>query len=295
MTKLTAGQRLVQLRSHGNLTQEAVAKAVDVSRTAYVAWEKDQSSPHLRTRNRLDTYFATELPDHYKTGELLALWETAAIEPDSVVEPNDPPCRHVDDDALEPEPDIPTPTQQQPADHVATTTEPGAVREAGQDSDGCMRTIGVRLVLLAASVVIIGGLLWRPWNQSDNNRAYGVGKVVTVFNKVVLDEQNLREDSPAYLSKRPVNFCKKLGCIVPNTEYGTGDQIRALCQLQGEANTNRFGDTPNKDNFDSTLWYLVVGPDGHTGYLSDVWINPTQRGGYELPACDPEKDRKLIG
>lgn len=283
----------------GNLTQDVVAKAVDVMRPTYVAWEQDKAVPQLRTRHRVDAYFATRFPEGYRKGELLELWAEQAKDNRSIT---------VDDEAAvlsSPTEDVhaPDPTSDQSTLNVKTTPafphdpapSPTTV-EWGQGGETSRRPTSKKpLAVMVALIFAIGGL-WAFVSSKDSpKQPYGFGTVVTIFNKVVLDENNMREDSPSYLSKRTVNMCKKLGCAVTNTGYGTGDKVRALCKTTGEANTNRFGDTPNKDNYDSTLWYLIVGPDGPVGYLSDVWINPTQRGGLKLPECDPDKDKTLIG
>ncbi|MEW2144179.1 hypothetical protein AB0869_15340 [Micromonospora vinacea] len=43
----------------------------------------------------------------------------------------------------------------------------------------------------------------------------------------------------------------------------------------------------NPTGFSSDIWYEIVLHDGRSGYLSDVYIAPQNRGGLSLPECPP--------
>jgi hypothetical protein len=77
--------------------------------------------------------------------------------------------------------------------------------------------------------------------------------------------------------------------MLPGTDLSTGDTVTARCQTQGARTTNgEDGDAVDDRNpglFESTRWYGVVWPDGQFGYLSEVWINASDRGGLGLPSC----------
>jgi len=114
------------------------------------------------------------------------------------------------------------------------------------------------------------------------------GAVLTVYNKVT-DGDSMREDTPAYLSDTTQNYCRKSGCMLANTDMGSGDQITAICQRVGDRTTNgqddSSGDDGNASLFQSTRWYGIRWSDGRMGYLSEVWTAEQDRGGRGLPTC----------
>lgn len=116
------------------------------------------------------------------------------------------------------------------------------------------------------------------------------GTGITVFNKVTNGPTAMREDAPAYLSTAPRNFCRREGCVVPGTERGTGGTYApAVCQVAAARTTNGNDGSPADDGnpglFSSTRWYGIRLPSGGLGYISEVWIDGSQRERLGLPAC----------
>lgn len=268
-----------------------MATRLDASEGAYSNWEAGVSIPQRRKQIQIDSYFSRQLADSYSPGELPALWqaerEARNSEKSAVEAPAEADGRRDDQSADRgpvAEPDVVAP--QEVDRPLGATWRPGFRRS----------------VVVVTAVVLVGGigsislLTAFDSNRDPNDRksGYGSGRMVTIYNKVVLDEKSVREDSPAYLSTKTANYCRKIGCMTDGTAYGTGDQVRALCQREGEMTTNRYGDTPNSANYDSDVWYLIRDSSGKTGYLSDVWIDPAQRGGYDLPPCDHDLDASIL-
>lgn len=117
-----------------------------------------------------------------------------------------------------------------------------------------------------------------------------VGRTISVYNKVTDGASAMREDNtPAYLSTVPHNYCKPNGCALSGTDVSTGATLTATCQAQGQQATNgddqNSVDANNPGRYTSTLWYGIRRPDGRFGYISEVWINPSDRGGLGLPDC----------
>ncbi|MET9632184.1 hypothetical protein ABZX92_32455 [Lentzea sp. NPDC006480] len=114
-------------------------------------------------------------------------------------------------------------------------------------------------------------------------------RVITVYNKVTNGPTEIREDKAAYLSTVTKNFCKRDGCALPSTDVATGARITAVCQTTGLRTTNGndsdAGDNANPHLFESARWYGIAWPDGRFGYISEVWIDPTDRGGAGLRGC----------
>ena len=114
---------------------------------------------------------------------------------------------------------------------------------------------------------------------------------LVVYNKVTNGATQMREDSvPAYLSTVTENRCRVNGCMVAGTERGTGGTLGpAVCQQSGARTTNGEDNNSIDDNnpglFTSTRWYGVRLGNGALGYISEVWIDPSQRGGLGLPGC----------
>ncbi|MEJ8280350.1 helix-turn-helix domain-containing protein [Pseudonocardia spirodelae] len=113
--------------------------------------------------------------------------------------------------------------------------------------------------------------------------------VVTVQNKVALGAEDLVEDvGPAYLSSRAIAFCGSRGCKESGTDVVSGALLPATCTVAGERMWNYDLDSPARSNphrAESALWYRLSWPDGRTGYLSEVYLEPASRGGLGLPAC----------
>jgi hypothetical protein len=113
-------------------------------------------------------------------------------------------------------------------------------------------------------------------------------RLIVVQNKIAMGSDRLVEDSrPAYLSTKPVPYGKRLGCAVPNTNMWSAAVVPVAHQVMGAYMVNydvrdaSVQDNPHK--VESTRWYLVVLPDGRTGYLSEIYVEPRFRGGLKLP------------
>lgn len=118
------------------------------------------------------------------------------------------------------------------------------------------------------------------------------GPTLHIWNKVTDGAKRMRDDDahPAYLSTVPGSFCKNEGCAIPGTDVSTGDTIRpAICQRGGAEITNGNDESPADDNNPgldtSDLWYGVRRPDDTVGYVSEIWVRPSQRGGLGLRHC----------
>jgi hypothetical protein len=115
--------------------------------------------------------------------------------------------------------------------------------------------------------------------------------VIAVQNKVALGGNGLVEDStPAYLSNEPIPFCADSGCKVGGTEVGSGALLVAFCYVHSHEMFNYNLDAAearaNPHRVASTLWYKAVFPRGESGYISEVYIRPADRGGRGLPVCE---------
>lgn len=136
-------------------------------------------------------------------------------------------------------------------------------------------------VLVVVAVAVGVGVVSSRDSESGAHEAE-----VVVYNKVVLDETKMREDTPGYLTTSP-DCLAKSQCGVESTDFlRTGTRLKAVCQTEGMEVTNRFGDTPNPENFDSTRWYGVT-VDGTFGYFPEVWVAKEHRGGLGLRRCEP--------
>ncbi|MDG4757182.1 hypothetical protein [Micromonospora sp. WMMD710] len=113
---------------------------------------------------------------------------------------------------------------------------------------------------------------------------------LTVHNLATRGATGMGEDPvPAYLTTYPERSCSKKGCNIGGTDRRTGDTYKpAVCQTQGPRTTNGNDSDPADDTnpqlYTSTRYYGVR-LDGRVGYISEVWIQPSQRGGLGLPQC----------
>ena len=122
-------------------------------------------------------------------------------------------------------------------------------------------------------------------SASSNSRA-----LIIVQNKVALGTNELLEDAtPAYLSTEPSPFCASRKCKVDGTDFASGAALVAVCHIHGTEMFNYNLDSPeskeNPHRARSTLWYKVTFPNGLAGFISEVYIDPDDRGGVGLPAC----------
>ncbi|MCA1604321.1 MAG: hypothetical protein LC775_02300 [Acidobacteria bacterium] len=157
--------------------------------------------------------------------------------------------------------------------------------------------IGITLVLLVA----VGITLWRMSDGSFSNGYLPIPpssgtndkipKTVVVQNKYATGPSSLLEDSSfAYLSTSSEPYCSRRGCKVDGTDMKSGVPLPVDCWLEGEEMTNQdttsSGIEQNPHGVTSRLWYRGIWPDGRTGYLSEVYVEPRYRGGLGLPRCE---------
>ncbi|RKQ90918.1 murein DD-endopeptidase MepM/ murein hydrolase activator NlpD [Solirubrobacter pauli] len=113
---------------------------------------------------------------------------------------------------------------------------------------------------------------------------------ITVDNRVT-NGMSMREDSsPARLTTKAWIRCGTRGCNIGGTERGSGGTYdAAVCQTSGERTTNgndsSAADDGNPERFESTRYYGVRLHDGTFGFISEVWIRASDRGGLGLPGC----------
>lgn len=115
-------------------------------------------------------------------------------------------------------------------------------------------------------------------------------RVITVDNRVT-NGMGMREDgTPARLTTKPWVRCGSRGCNINGTERSSGGQYdAAVCTTTGERTTNGHDTDPaddgNPERFESSRYYGVRLGDGTFGFVSEVWIRASDRGGLGLPAC----------
>jgi hypothetical protein len=114
--------------------------------------------------------------------------------------------------------------------------------------------------------------------------------VIIVQNKVAIGASTLIEDtSPAYLSTRTEPACSHHDCEIRGTEMWSGQVLQALCQKSGTVMTNEDLASPgimrNPGGITSSLWYRAETSNGVIGYISEVYLAPSSRGGLKLPPC----------
>jgi hypothetical protein len=113
---------------------------------------------------------------------------------------------------------------------------------------------------------------------------------IVVQNKVAIGPTALEEDdSPSYLSSRTVSRCANTGCKLADTDVYSAAKLTAYCQTEGEWLTNvdlkSEGIKQNPALVASNVWYGVEWRDGRRGYISEVYIEESYRGGLDLPQC----------
>jgi hypothetical protein len=155
----------------------------------------------------------------------------------------------------------------------------------------------VAAVVLLGSVVVvvvsaIGGGDEKEISAPDPQHEASSGKIIRVYNRVTSGPRRMREDDdyPVYLSTKPAPFCAERNCKIPETNRETGDTYdAAVCQRQGERVTNGQDtsriDDDNPGLFSSRRYYGVRLDEDTFGYVSEVWIDPGDRGGLGLPSC----------
>jgi hypothetical protein len=114
-------------------------------------------------------------------------------------------------------------------------------------------------------------------------------RTVTVSNEVTDGPNAMREDTALKLFYAP-RLCQSDDCVVPRTALHTGNKISdVVCQVVGGRMTNgndhSASDDRNPELFESRVWYGVRTRTGRLAYFSEVWADPSQRGGLGLPDC----------
>lgn len=178
--------------------------------------------------------------------------------------------------------DVPPPSAGAPAVQDAAAAPAAGPQETGG------RTTRAVVVAVLVTGMVSGAAGWFAARTAGTPTAAGP-VVVTVQNKVALGAEDLVEDSgPAYLSSRAIAFCGTRGCREDGTDVVSGAMLPATCTVVGERMWNYNLDSPaahNPHRVESALWYRVAWPDGRSGYLSEVYLEPASRGGLGLPAC----------
>jgi hypothetical protein len=153
---------------------------------------------------------------------------------------------------------------------------------------------------LATALVAVGATIFftrnapaqSPETQTTNTTSAKpfTAIIITVQNKVALGADRLIEDTtPVYLSAKTVPYCARDGCKISGTEMASGAMLVAVCHTPGTEMFNYNLDSSeskqNPHRASSTVWYRAALQDGRTGYISEVYIAPADRGGKGLPAC----------
>lgn len=153
--------------------------------------------------------------------------------------------------------------------------------------------MGTGVILVAVAAVLVGTELGR--GQTNQKSVVPPDGTTTVYvqNKVASGPTGFYEDStPVYLSTKMQPMCARDGCKVHGTEMWSGVPLEALCQAQGRsltnANTHSVGIQSNSNAVTSSRWYKVKTSDGVVGYIAEVYLTPSSRGGLGLPQCPPE-------
>ena len=167
-------------------------------------------------------------------------------------------------------------------DRLVCTTRislPWAFEEAGQPREGQTITSGNEPPPPAATPTPTAPTPTAP-----------ARRVITVDNRVT-NGMGMREDTtPARLTTKPWIRCSTRGCNINGTERSSGGTYdAAVCQTTGERTTNGHdgsaSDDANPERFESTRYYGVRLGNGTFGYVSEVWIRASDRGGLGLPGC----------
>ncbi|MEV6237807.1 helix-turn-helix transcriptional regulator [Lentzea sp. NPDC051838] len=185
------------------------------------------------------------------------------------------------------------------ARHAALAAEPVAAPEEVVPPVPVPRrrliVAGIAIALTAAALATLGTLVITQNRSTANPPSSTTPQadrpmVLEVQNKVALGASDLREDTtPVYLSTRTIGSCSRHGCKLEDTEVTSGALLVAVCHTVGAELVNYNLDAPesktNPNAARSTLWYRIQMPGGSSGYLSEVYVKPRDRGGLGLPNC----------
>lgn len=153
-----------------------------------------------------------------------------------------------------------------------------------------VRWSAIAIVVAASAVSGLAGYgLSALLDGSGEPRRQATGEVITVSNKVTDGPAAVREDEPLRLFFSP-QLCGTQTCVVPGPGFRTGNRIdRVVRQTSGQEITNgekrNARDDTNPQLVSSSLWYGVSTDSGRLAYFSEVWAEPNQRGGLQLPDC----------
>ena len=147
--------------------------------------------------------------------------------------------------------------------------------------------------MIVIPLVIFGlaGLAWVVLaNEPGDKPPPAPTRNIIVQNKVAIGPNELVEDAtPAYLSAQAVSYCANKNCKVDGTDLKSGDNLETTCYVHGEKMYNYSLDSQasanNPNKFQSDLWYQARHSNGKTGYISEVYIEKSYRGGQNLPMC----------
>jgi hypothetical protein len=178
--------------------------------------------------------------------------------------------------------------------------ESSVLQTVSTDKHRWRRLLPYLATVLGTAIIVAGATVLITTTRSGGNRAVqqpnttsaqpATAVVITVQNKVALGADRLIEDTtPAYLSSKTAPFCARDGCKLPGTEMASGVMLVATCHVDGAEMFNYNLDSSeskqNPHRAGSLLWYRTVLHDGRTGYISEVYVAPADRGGRGLPAC----------
>jgi hypothetical protein len=176
-----------------------------------------------------------------------------------------------------PEPERPEPVELKPTSRLQRSLQLAAT------------VVVAATIATVVTVVVMKQIDSSPAHPVEHEQT-PVAAVIMVQNKVALGTSQLIEDTtPAYLSTQTRPSCASNGCEVPSTEVGSGALLVAVCHVNGTEMFNYNLDSSeskqNPNRADSTLWYRTVFPDGRSGYISEVYVAPADRGGKGLAVC----------
>lgn len=190
----------------------------------------------------------------------------------------------IDADAAPPAAVDPAPDDPAPGDPAASVA---AGRRVG-------RGVAVAILVATAVVAVLAGFIAGRLTAGPEPWEVPLLRAIEVQNKVALGADRLEEDrTPAYLSTLPLAYCASPDrqCKVPGTELRSGAALVAHCVVRGQQMWNYDLRDPavdaNPDRAASALWYRASFPDGRVGYLSEVYLSASSRGGLGLPDCSP--------
>jgi hypothetical protein len=118
-----------------------------------------------------------------------------------------------------------------------------------------------------------------------------VGRIVTIDNRITNGMAMMEDDDPVLLTTAARPFCGRDHCTIPDTVRVTGDTYdSAVCQTTGlrftNGNDHDPADDANPERVESTRYYGVkVAGTTTFGYVSEIWVRATDRGGLGLPVC----------